>query len=250
VIDMALTFSRLRLFAAASAGAGAILLLAPQAIAQFYVPDPMQLPMSSYINTNYISNSNLDKGEDGPSRQSEPSSQRPSKAAPTTTASPLFTPVSAPFMPRQMAAALPSAQRQEAEKLYTTLLDSYGQIAQYYGVSRHDLSGSTAVLIIGSYEIHSGEEVSDDGVKAVIAQLRGGLGNSSLLANAGASEKQAYYEQSAIIGTMMASAFKELQAKPDPALQSQLQKAAKGYLETLLGVDADNVSIDEDGLSL
>jgi hypothetical protein len=246
---MVLTFSRMRRFAMASTGAGAMLLLASQAVAQFYVPDPMQLPMSSYINTNYISNSNMDKGEDRPSRQPEPSSPRASRAAPTKAASPLFTTVSAPFMPRQMAAALPAAQRPEAEKLYGRLLDGYGQIAQYYGVSRHDLSGSTAVLIIGSYEMYSGEEVSDDGVKAVIAQLRGGLGTSSLLASAGGREKQAYYEQSAIIGTMMASAFKDLQAKPNPALQSQFRNAAKGYLETLLGVDADNVSIDEDGLS-
>lgn len=227
--------------------------------AQFYVPDPMQLPMSSYINTSYISNSQLDKGDDSedsrreqaqPTTPSGPAS-RPKSVAPSTKAASLsFQPVSAPFMAARMAAAHPAAQRDEAKALYDKMLSTYDQIASYYAVPRHDLSGSTAVLLIGSYEMYSGEQVSDQGVRAVLAQLRSGLAASPELASASPQARQAYYEQSAITGTLLSSLAKELKQYSNPDFHDKARQSAKAHLQSLLGVDADAVTIDDEGLSL
>lgn len=219
--------------------------------AQFYVPDPMQLQMSSFINTSYISNSDLDKGEKEPPKTSRSSKYRsPVKANAQQPVSLKFQPVSAPFMADRMAATLALAKRTEAKALYAKMLTTYDQIAPYYGVSRYDLSGSTAVLLVGSYQMHSGNEVSDKGVRAVIEQLRGGLGASAELASADATTRQGYYEQSAITGTLLTVIFRETQTTPNAELQSSARTAATGYLKMMLGRDPDAVIINDNGLQM
>lgn len=153
-------------------------------------------------------------------------------------------------MADRMASTLAPAKRTEARALYAKMLTTYDQIAPYYGVSRYDLSGSTAVLLIGSYQMHSGNEVSDTGVRAVIDQIRGGLGASSELASADANARQAYYEQSAITGTLLTVIFRETRTTPNAELQSTARTAATGYLKMLLGGDPDAIIINDNGLQM
>jgi hypothetical protein len=166
--------------------------------------------------------------------------------APTTLQSALV----APAMPGKIAASYPESFRREAERVFRELLTGYGKIEQQFGIPKHDVAGSVAAFVAGSYMAYRNVDFPDEHFKPLVAQMRQIIGSNPDFAKASNAEKQEMYEQMAILGMFMATTQMALKEKPNPQISANVRQAAKGYMEQFLKTDADRVQITAQGLVL
>jgi hypothetical protein len=150
----------------------------------------------------------------------------------------------------KLSSSYPAANRAEAERVFRELLKGYGKIERQFGISRHDVAGSVAAFIAGSYMGYRNTDFPDENFKPLVTQMRQILGTNPDFANASNAEKQEMYEQMAIIGMFMAGTQMALKEKPNPQIAANMKQAAKGYLEQFLKTDAERVQITAQGLVL
>jgi hypothetical protein len=150
----------------------------------------------------------------------------------------------------KMAATYPPANRPEAERVFGELLVGYRKIEQQFGIPKHDVAGSVAAFVAGSYMAYRGVDFPDEHFKPLVAQMRQIIGSNPDFAKASNAEKQEMYEQMAILGMFMANTQMALKEKPNPQIAANMRQAAKGYLEQFLKTDADRVQITAQGLVL
>jgi hypothetical protein len=94
-------------------------------------------------------------------------------------------------------------------------------------------------------------EVSDDAFQAVAKQLRREPGMQALVSKQDAVTLRDTFEQSAMVGTFMALAYRSAQQTPQPpAVQQHLRNAARENLKLVLRTDPATVQIDNGGLHL
>ncbi|MBT0668720.1 hypothetical protein HT136_10105 [Novosphingobium profundi] len=226
--------------------AGALLLCAP-GHAQFYVPEPNMLPMSSFLNDSFLSNQALKKG---------PSRARPRSAPPSRSGEPkpdagsalTFRGGAPPVMPARLAATVPAPDRSQAESLFGEMLVTYRRIERQFALPTNDLAGATAALLVGSYQAYHEETLPDAAFPALARQLRGPLAAETALAAMSEAERQAYYEQAAILGTYLVTVRIGLERAPDAAAQAHLRDAGRRYLAQALGGNPDRIVISATGM--
>jgi hypothetical protein len=146
--------------------------------------------------------------------------------------------------------AYPAANRPEAERVFRDLLARYGKIEQQFGIPHHDVAGSVAAFLAGSWMAYRNTDFPDERFKPLVNQMRQILGSNPEFANASNADKQEMYEQMAILGMLMAGTQMALKEKPNPQIAANMKQAAKGYLEQFLKTDAERVQITAQGLVL
>jgi hypothetical protein len=151
---------------------------------------------------------------------------------------------------QKIAAAYPQPKRQEAERVFREMLSGYGKIEQQFGIPKHDVAGSIAAFLAGSYMAYRNTDFPDEHFKPLVAQMRQIIGSNPDFAKASNAEKQEMHEQMAILGMFMATTQMALKEKPNPQIAANMRQAAKGYLEQFLKTDADRVQITAQGLVL
>jgi hypothetical protein len=151
-----------------------------------------------------------------------------------------------------LARSYPAAARDDVKRTFTQLLGLYPQVETRHNIPHNDMAGALAIFIAGAYSGYSGKEVGDDEFKALVRQMRPAIGAKTEFAAASMRDKQSAFEQLAILGMFMAGTHEALATKPDAPdverARENLRRAAKAYLEQLLGVDADSVRISTQGL--
>ena len=205
--------------------------------AAFYVPAPEMLSMSSFINTQYLNNTML---MDKYAKPTEATGKDPL----------LVSRNGGSEIPRKLAATYPAQIRQDAERLFSQLLDKYGELEKALGVPHGDLSGAVAAFITGAYMAYHDVQVPDAQFKTLVGQVRGMLGANPKFERFSELEKREFYDQMAIIGTYLAVAQLAQSQQPDARVAENMRKAAAGYLKQFLGVEPSRIRIDAAGLSI
>jgi len=149
---------------------------------------------------------------------------------------------------RQLASHLPASERDTAVRHYEGLLQSYRQVEIRFDIPRNDVAGAVAVFTAGNVAAYRNADLPDGHFQALVSQMRAALGASPAFQGADATTRREMYERLAIIGMSMASTQLSLARRPDPLLRSQLQAAARRYIEQFLKVDPERVDITARGL--
>lgn len=154
----------------------------------------------------------------------------------------------------KLAASYPLEHRAQVERVFSDLLQRFGDIERQFGSPKNDLPTAVAGLIAASYMVYHDSEFPERQFKPLIEQLRAIIASSDQLVAASLSDRRAMYEEMAILAMFMAGAQREAgkgdtNASPS-AIKTKMKIAAKSYLEQLLGVDAKDVQMTSDGLKL
>jgi hypothetical protein len=193
----------------------------------------------------------------------EPRTPKPSKPSPTAKAPPppkrdsstliTRTPAARSAAPGQLAASYPAAERASAQNLFGKLLDQYDPLMRQLGVPRDDYAGAAAAFVAGSYTAYHGRDFDDRAFAPLVRDIRARLSQNDQFGAAALSDKQAAFDQYAILGMMTAGthiAIKQMPPGPErDKIESNLREAGKHYLEQVFGVPADKIVIDASGLS-
>ena len=94
-----------------------------------------------------------------------------------------------------------------------------------------------------------GVDVTPQALLRLERQLAGVARLSSAWDTAPARERQFYFEQMAILAVLIAESAAQALMQ-GPAARANVQRAARGYVQRLLGLEPDHLTLDADGLAL
>jgi hypothetical protein len=162
-------------------------------------------------------------------------------------------PAAQAIAPAQLARAHPGGpkSRREAEALYHRCLKHYREVvrADDTALGIDDMGAAMAYFVAANVYALKDTPVTAQMLLRVEQQLRGVVGRSTEWVNGDARDKQSLFEQLAILGVLVGESA--AQAKREgPAAVANVQRAARGYLSRLLGLNADALTIDGDGLDI
>lgn len=152
--------------------------------------------------------------------------------------------------PQQLAAAHPGgpAARQQALALYRRCLAHYRQRLQS-GLPEDDVGQAAAYFVLACVAALQQINVSPAQLALVERQMRRLLGQHPAWAQAAATERQALFEQFAVLGMLVGESQHEAR-RQGPAARANVQNAARGYLRQLLGLQPDHLHLGDHGLTL
>lgn len=148
----------------------------------------------------------------------------------------------------QMVSVYPVQQRSKVAGNFRELLKAYSSIEKKFGIPPHDLAGAIAAFLAGSYMAYRDVDFPDENFKPLVSQMRQAISTNPALLKATNAEKQAAYDQMAILGMFMAVTQMALREQPNAKTSAGARRAAKSYLEQFLKTDADKVQITPSGL--
>ncbi len=192
------------------------------------------------------------RSSDSGSARSKPPSAR-ADAGTTSLAPTTFKPTpggAGQRMSRTMAQPYPEASRDQAEKLFEQLLTGFKQIESHFGLPSNDVAAAVAALLVGSYSVYRNTSVPDEHFLPLVKQMRLIMSSTPAFVQASAAEKQATYEQLAILGTLMATTKMALDRQPDAKVAFEARQAAAGYLRSFLDTDPERVRLSATGLEI
>ncbi|MCR5867126.1 DUF6683 family protein [Aquincola sp. J276] len=152
--------------------------------------------------------------------------------------------------PQQLAAAHPGglAARKEALALYRRCLAHYRQRMQA-GQPEDDVGAAAAYFVLACVAALQQIDVSPAQLALVERQMRRLLGQHPAWRQADAAERQALFEQFAVLGVLVGESQHEAR-RQGPAARANVQRAARGYLRQLLGLQPDHLQLGDHGLVL
>jgi hypothetical protein len=179
-------------------------------------------------------------------RSREATGAAPAAAVATST---VFTPQRPPGAgARKLAATYPDAKREQAAKVFLQLLGKYGELETKLGVQHNDLAGAMAAYVYANYSVMHDQDVPDEHFPPLVAQMQRFIGGSEEFARMSDADKQDLYEQTAIVGMLMATSRLSMKSQPQPQVMAQMKTAARHHLEQVLHTDANRVEITASGL--
>ena len=90
----------------------------------------------------------------------------------------------------------------------------------------------------------------DQNFMPLVKQMRAVLASQPGLMESPEADRRDMYDQMAIIGMMLAGTQMGLEQRPDAATAKKMREAAKGYLQELFKVPADQITIGNNGVAL
>lgn len=158
-----------------------------------------------------------------------------------------------PIAPARMAAqhAGGVAEQAQARIRYERCLEHYrSEVRPQDAESNFDDVGAAAALfVVANFQALSPVEASAEILAQLERQLSAVVRRTSAWSSTAASERQFYFEQMAIlavlVGTMSARAATE-----GADAVANVQRAARGYLKQLLGLNPDQLTLGRYGLQL
>lgn len=168
-------------------------------------------------------------------------------------------PASGPATPgpgvRALAALHPgdAAARREAQQLYTRCLQHYRRHVQPQlegGVQpQDDLGIAAAFFVLANLGACQGVEPDVAALPAVERQLRSLLAQTTAWRQLGSPERQSLFQQFALLGVLV-NESRVAARQQGEAAQAHVQRAARGYLQQLLGLSPDRLSVSAQGLAV
>jgi hypothetical protein len=158
----------------------------------------------------------------------------------------------APIAPARLARAHPgdAAAREAARQLYERCLVHYRRVvrAQDAIAGLDDVGAAVAAFVAANFGALHGTRVAAHTLLSLERQLEGIARVSSDWEAAPLVERQAYFEQMAVLAVLVAESSAQAHAQ-GPAAVANVQSAARGYLRQLLGIDAGHLALGPDGLT-
>jgi hypothetical protein len=159
----------------------------------------------------------------------------------------------APVAPARMAASHPGneADRQQARRRYEVCLEHYRSVVRAQDAHREGDDVGTAVALFVTANIQALRQVAvtPDILARLARQLTGVVRSTSAWATAPTRERQFYFEQMAILSVLIGTTTKHAAAQGEAAI-ANVQRSARGYLQALLGLNPDALSLGAEGLRL
>lgn len=158
----------------------------------------------------------------------------------------LQAPAAQPIAPTLLARAHAApAARQEAQRLYERCLKHFR--AQWQQHAALDDAGlAAAAFVLANLAAVHGLAPGADDLARVERQLRALLAQAGW-AQAPLRDRQSGFEQFAVLAVLVGESGRQA-ATQGPAAQAHLQRAARGYLQQLLGPGADRLLLGPQGL--
>lgn len=162
-------------------------------------------------------------------------------------------PAAQPIAPALLARSHPGGPkaRKEAHALYARCLRHYREVVRPEDrkLGLDDVGAALAYFVAANVYALQGTVILPPMLLRLEQQLRGIVGRSPQWASGDARDKQSYFEQLAVLGVLVGESAAQAAAQ-GPAAVANVQRAARGYLQQLLGLNADLLTIGPDGLSL
>lgn len=164
----------------------------------------------------------------------------------------LIAPAASPTAPALLAARHPggAAAQRQARALYLRCLAYYREQARG-GQPQDDVGHAAAWFVCANLAALHGQPVGSAQVAAVARQLRRLIGGHPGWQAASLAERQSLFEQLATLGVLVGETQAQAHAvgpTQGPAAIANVQRAARGYLQQLLGIDADALQLSAEGL--
>jgi hypothetical protein len=164
-----------------------------------------------------------------------------------------------PLAPARMAALLrgsPAARRQTRE-LCERCLGHYRTVVRPNDAARgiDDVGAVVARFVaVGMHVVRSGGatppvRITSKMLLRLERQLSAFVHEASAWSSAPAVDRQFYFEQLAILSVLLVETSRFASAQ-GPAAVADVQRAARGYLQQLLGIEPDLLTLGPDGLTL
>lgn len=203
-------------------------------------------PMSNFLSSSYLTQQVVND-----LATPDVARQRLDAAAKSAALPPHLVPLHGPSrMPARLAEHYPVAQRAQARALFEQLLRRHAALLDQFGVPKGDLGAAIATMIAGSWMGLHNNSFPDENFVPLVEQMRAVLAAQPGLRDSPEADRRDMHDQMAIIGMMLAATQMGLEQQPDPATTSRMREAARGYLQELFKVPADQISLNENGVAL
>ena len=139
----------------------------------------------------------------------------------------------------------------QARALYERCLAHYrSQVrAEDEALGVDDVGAAAANFVAANMIALHGLDVSPLAVLRLERQLSGAVRHTAAWDSAAARERQAYFEQLAVLAVLISETNKQA-ALQGPAASANVKRAARGYLMQLLGLNPDELTLGPEGLTL
>jgi len=156
-----------------------------------------------------------------------------------------------PTAPARLARSHPGddAARTQARAMYERCLRHYREVvrAQDAASMHDDVGAAVACFVAAAMQALHGTSATPATLLRLERQLGGVVQRSASWSTAGAQERQFYFEQMAILAVLIGESA-ALARSQGPAALANVQRAARGYLQQLLGLDPRALALDAQGL--
>jgi hypothetical protein len=181
------------------------------------------------------------------------SGSRGTVARASSTRSPVSTrvdPEARSRVPALLAAELPAAGRDEAERAYRQMLEHHPELMRRLGVPADDVAAALATFVAGIHVAYHDVDFPDRRFGPLYRQMRDIIAAEPEFARASSAERRDLHARLAILGTFLALTREALKRQPDAQASSRLKSAAADYLRQFMKADAGGMRITDDGLRL
>ena len=143
-----------------------------------------------------------------------------------------------------------AAAREAARRLYESCLVHYRSVvrAQDQAPNVDDVGAAVAAFVAANFAALQGTPVTPGMLLSLEKQLDGIARRSSDWESAPVVERQAYFEQMALLAVLVAESSAQAKAQ-GPAAVANLRRTARVYLRQLLGMDPDHLALGPNGLA-
>lgn len=159
----------------------------------------------------------------------------------------------APIAPERLAGAHPggAAAQAQARGLYERCLGHYRSVVRAHesALAFDDVGAAAARFVAVNLRALRGIAASPVMLQRLENQLGHAMRRSASWSRAPLGERQACFEQFALLAVLVDESSRQAQEQ-GPAAIANLRRAARGYLQQLLGLDPDRLGLDAGGLSL
>jgi hypothetical protein len=155
-----------------------------------------------------------------------------------------------PIAPARMAAALPRAEdRAQATTLYERCLAHYRHVVRAEDAAHgiDDVGAAVACFVAANLKALHGVQATPDQLLRLERQLAGVVQVTAAWPSAVARERQAYFEQMAIVSVLVSESADRAVG---PVAQANVRAAARRYLQQMFGLDPEQLTLGEHGLAL
>jgi hypothetical protein len=158
-----------------------------------------------------------------------------------------------PTAPERLSRSNPgdAAARAQARAMYERCLTHYRSVvrAQEARSTHDDVGAAVACFVAANMQALHGLSATPDMLLRLERQLGGIVQRSASWSTASAQERQFYFEQMAILAVLISEST-SLARTQGPAALANVQRAARGYLQQLLGLEPRALALDSHGLRL
>jgi hypothetical protein len=156
-----------------------------------------------------------------------------------------------PIAPARMAAAEPEARRDESRATYERCLHTYRTVVRAQDAARPvDTAGAAlAFFVAANLNALHDIDVTPETLAQLERQLAGVAAHDPAWASGLLTERQFYVEHLAIVGVFVAGHATRARTQ-GPAAVAQVRAAARRYLQRVLGLNPDLLTLGGEGLAV